>query len=92
MDGQLGINGEDFDGEKHINGAYSIVPCLINKFLAWRSPDSSTDTSETEGKPSLKVLYILPLTHSKTNKPRLVSLTHLYVFDYIRYALSKRGE
>jgi len=57
MDGQLGINGEDFHGEKHKDVDYSIVPCLLNKFLDLHPPiSSSTSTiSEAGDESSLKV-------------------------------------
>lgn len=57
MDGQLGIHGEEFHGRKYTDGDYSIVPCLLNKFLDLHPPDSSSISivPETEGQASLKV-------------------------------------
>jgi len=59
MDGQLGINGEDFHGEKYSDGDYSIVPCLLNKFLDLHPPISSSASTilEAEDESSLKVKY-----------------------------------
>jgi hypothetical protein len=60
MDGQLGIiNGEDSHNPKYTDGYYSVVPCLLNKFLELHPPDSSTLLlEEAEGKTPLKVHYI----------------------------------
>ncbi|WVY90409.1 hypothetical protein V8G54_035923, partial [Vigna mungo] len=60
MDGQLGINGEDFHGEKHSDGDYSIVPCLLNKFLDLHPPVSSSTSTipEAENESSLKITVV----------------------------------
>ncbi|XP_020207141.1 probable E3 ubiquitin-protein ligase HERC2 [Cajanus cajan] len=56
--GQLGINGEDFHGRKYSDGDYSVVPCLLNKFLELHPPDSSSTVPEAEGKTSLKIIAV----------------------------------
>ncbi|XP_061369593.1 ultraviolet-B receptor UVR8-like isoform X2 [Gastrolobium bilobum] len=56
--GQLGISGEDSHDKKYTDGDYSLVPCLLNKFLELHPPDSSTGVSETEGKASLKICAV----------------------------------
>ncbi|KAL2318203.1 hypothetical protein Fmac_032079 [Flemingia macrophylla] len=58
MDGQLGINGEDFHSRKYSDGDYSVVPCLLNKFLELHPPDSSSTVPEAEGKTSLKIIAV----------------------------------
>ncbi|RDY02205.1 Ultraviolet-B receptor UVR8, partial [Mucuna pruriens] len=60
MDGQLGINGEDFYSRKYSDGEYSVVPCLLNKFLELHPPDSSSTVPEVEaeGKASLKIIAV----------------------------------
>jgi hypothetical protein len=60
LDGQLGIiNGEDSHNPKYIDEYYSVVHCLLNKFLELHPPDSSTLLlEEAEGKTPLKVHYI----------------------------------
>ncbi|KAK2453171.1 ultraviolet-B receptor UVR8 [Trifolium repens] len=60
MDGQLGIiNGEDSHNPKYTDGYYSVVPCLLNKFLELHPPDSSTLLlEEAEGKTPLKIISI----------------------------------
>jgi len=61
MDGQLGIiNEEDAHNPKYTDGYYSVVPCLLNKFLELHPPDSSTLVLE-EGKAPLKV-YIIQIS------------------------------
>ncbi|XP_019438424.1 PREDICTED: ultraviolet-B receptor UVR8 [Lupinus angustifolius] len=56
--GQLGINGEDSNDINYTGRDYSLVPCLLNKFLELHVPDSSTDTPEAEGKESLKICAV----------------------------------
>ncbi|KAK7384975.1 hypothetical protein VNO78_30679 [Psophocarpus tetragonolobus] len=58
MDGQLGINGEDLHSRKYSDGDYSVVPCLLNKFLDLHPPDSSSTVPEAEGKASLKIIVV----------------------------------
>lgn len=55
MDGQLGVTEEDSHDKKYTEGDYSLVPCLLDRFLELQPPDSSTGMSEAEGKTSLKV-------------------------------------
>lgn len=58
--GQLGIiNEEDAHNPKYTDGYYSVVPCLLNKFLELHPPDSSTLLlEEVEGKAQLKIISI----------------------------------
>ncbi|KAK7377468.1 hypothetical protein VNO80_02893 [Phaseolus coccineus] len=60
MDGQLGINGEDFHGEKHSDGDYSIVPCLLKKFIDLHPPVSSSTSTipKAEDESSLKITVV----------------------------------
>ncbi|TKY58299.1 Ultraviolet-B receptor UVR8 [Spatholobus suberectus] len=41
-----------------IDGDYSVVPCLLNKFLELHPPDSSSTVPEAEGKASLKIIAV----------------------------------
>lgn len=58
--GQLGIiDDEDSHNPKYTDGYYSVVPCLLNKFLELHPPDSSTLVlEEAEGKAQLKIISI----------------------------------
>ncbi|QCE00003.1 Regulator of chromosome condensation 1/beta-lactamase-inhibitor protein II [Vigna unguiculata] len=51
---------EDFHGEKHSDGDYSIVPCLLNKFLDLHPPVSSSSSTipEAEDESSLKITVV----------------------------------
>ncbi|KAJ7958819.1 ultraviolet-B receptor UVR8, partial [Quillaja saponaria] len=55
--GQLGLNGENSEHKEHLDGDFSSVPHLMDKFLELGSPGSLADGSERKGK-ALKICAV----------------------------------